>query len=371
MEKVIVVGAGILGASTAFYLAKKGVSVTLVDRRDVGEATYAAAGIVCPWLTNRQNKKWYQLVTNGANSYPKLLKELEELGETQTGYAKVGAINIYDTEQKIDRKMEMAKQRQKETPEMGEVTKLTSVKTRQLFPPLSEEYGAIQISGAARVNGAALRDALIRATRKLNGRIIVGDASLLVEQSEVNGVEIDGEKYVADKVIVTGGVWANHILKPLGIDFPVSSQKAQIMHLHLSNVNTSNWPVVMGPYNFYLLPFEQGKIVVGATQENNQGLDHRVTLEGIHSILRKTMEIAPGLSNSTYVETRVGFRPFTKDHLPVFGNVPNWKRLYIANGLGASGLTSGPYIGSQLASLITGEFTELNIEDYHIQNNIL
>lgn len=50
MKTYIVVGGGILGASTAYHLAKAGVRVTLVDRQDLGQATDAAAGIICPWL---------------------------------------------------------------------------------------------------------------------------------------------------------------------------------------------------------------------------------------------------------------------------------------------------------------------------------
>lgn len=69
MQTYIVVGAGILGASTAYHLAKAGAQVTLVDRQDLGQATDAAAGIICPWLTQRRNKAWYQLAKNGAKFY--------------------------------------------------------------------------------------------------------------------------------------------------------------------------------------------------------------------------------------------------------------------------------------------------------------
>jgi D-amino-acid dehydrogenase len=56
MKKIIVVGAWILGASTAYHLAKSGTDITLADRHDLGQATDAAAGIVCPWLSQRRNK---------------------------------------------------------------------------------------------------------------------------------------------------------------------------------------------------------------------------------------------------------------------------------------------------------------------------
>lgn len=60
MKKVIVVGSGILGASTAYQLAKHGAEVIIIDRKDIGQATDAAAGIICPWLSQRRNQDWYQ-----------------------------------------------------------------------------------------------------------------------------------------------------------------------------------------------------------------------------------------------------------------------------------------------------------------------
>ena len=59
MKKFIVIGAGILGASTAYHLAKAGKDVVIIDRQDQGQATDAAAGIICPWLSQRRNKAWY------------------------------------------------------------------------------------------------------------------------------------------------------------------------------------------------------------------------------------------------------------------------------------------------------------------------
>lgn len=89
MKKYIVVGAGILGASTAYHLAKAKAEVIVVDRKDIGQATDAAAGIVCPWLSQRRNKAWYQLAKGGAKYYPTLIKELEKDHEKNTGYARV------------------------------------------------------------------------------------------------------------------------------------------------------------------------------------------------------------------------------------------------------------------------------------------
>jgi D-amino-acid dehydrogenase len=154
----------------------------------------------------------------------------------------------------------------------------------------------------------------------------------------------------------------------LGIDFKVHYQKAQIMHLQVHDrEDTGNWPVVMPPSDQYLLAFDQQKIVIGATHENDiEGYDTRVTAGGMQEILNKGLELAPGLADSTFQEIRVGFRPFTPGFLPVMGTVPGWNGLITANGLGASGLTMGPFIGSQLAKLALGMDLDIDIQPYYL-----
>ncbi|MGE8205762.1 NAD(P)/FAD-dependent oxidoreductase [Heyndrickxia sp. NPDC080065] len=366
MKKIVVIGAGILGASTAYHLAKAGADVVVVDRKDEGQATDAAAGIVCPWLSQRRNKAWYRLAKGGARFYPQLIEELEKDGETNTGYARVGAISVHKDEEKLFAMEKRALKRKEDAPEIGNITILTPEQTKALFPPLVDEYGAVHVSGAARVDGRALRHALLKAACKHGAEIITGDASLLFEGKQITGVLVNEEKIKAQTVIVTAGAWANQIFEPLGIQFKVTSQKAQIIHLELPEIETNKWPVVMPPTDQYLLTFDDHRIVIGATHENNVGFDNRVTAGGIQEVLTKALQVAPGLTESTVLETRVGFRPFTPGFLPVIGHLPGFKNLLVANGLGASGLTMGPFIGAELANLALGIEMEIDISDYDV-----
>jgi len=127
------------------------------------------------------------------------------------------------------------------------------------------------------------------------------------------------------------------------------------------------WPVIMPPTDQYLLAFDQQRIVIGATHENDiADYDTRITAGGMQEILNKGITLAPELAESMFLEVRVGFRPFTADFLPVFGVVPGWDNLLTGNGLGASGLTAGPFIGSQLAKLALGMELEINMSDYDV-----
>ncbi|RJG23548.1 FAD-binding oxidoreductase [Paenibacillus thiaminolyticus] len=369
MKKVIVIGAGILGAATAYQLAKMGADVLIIDRKDTGQATDAAAGIICPWLSQRRNQAWYRLATAGARFYPELIQELTSESETETGYAQVGALSIHDDMEKISKIEERAQLRKADAPEIGDITRLNEQATQELFPLLAEGYHSVHISGAARIDGRALRDALIRSAQRNGAVLIEGDAALYYQANRVTGAAVGAESFSSDEVIVCAGAWANQLLQPAGIHFKVSYQKAQIMHLQVpGRQDTGTWPVVMPPSDQYLLAFDAQKIVMGATHEDDiEGYDTRVTAGGIQEILNKGLGLAPGLANSTVQEVRVGFRPFTPGFLPVIGAVPGWDGLITANGLGASGLTMGPFIGLQLAKLALGMDLDIDIHDYDIR----
>ncbi|HAQ07149.1 MAG TPA: FAD-dependent oxidoreductase [Bacillus bacterium] len=370
MKKFIVIGAGILGASTAYHLAKAGEEVIIIDRKDKGQATDAAAGIICPWLSQRRNKAWYALAKGGAAYYSSLIRQLEEDGESETGYKQVGAISLHTDEGKLNKMEERALLRLKDAPEIGVVRQLSQTDTSILFPPLSGEYASVHISGAARVNGRALKEALVGAAKKNGARFVTGNAELEHSEHQVTGVIAGDKRYEADRVIVTAGSWASELLTPLGISLQITPQKAQIVHLQLENTITDQWPVVMPPNNQYILAFDDGRVVIGATHEDEKEYDFRVTAGGLHEIIDKALTVSPGLTDGTFVEARVGFRPVAPNFLPIIGKVPGYENLFLANGLGSSGLTVGPFLGAQLAKLASDEPVSIDLELYDVAGAI-
>lgn len=370
MNKIIVIGAGILGATTAYKLAKLGAEVTIIDRNDAGQATGAAAGIICPWLAKRRNKAWYQLAKNGARIYPELIDELTKDGEVETGYKRVGVLGLHTDESRLLETKQRVLKRREEAPEIGDITLLDTQKTRDLFPLVDNKYQSIHVSGAARVDGRALQGSLLRSAKKHGATIIHGDAKLLHKNNQITGVILDGEVITADQVILATGAWMGELLTPLGIHSNIYPQKAQIVHLELPTMQTNEWPVIMPPNNQYILPADEHKVIIGATHESKAGFDNRVTVAGVHEILTKALEVAPHLDKATLVETRVGFRPFTSGSLPVIGKLPHFNGVLLANGLGASGLTMGPYIGTQLAKIALGIEPDIDLSDYDVASII-
>ena len=362
--RIIVVGAGILGASTAYHLARHGAEVTLVDRADEGRATAAGAGIVCPWGSLNDDAPSYALLAGGARYYPHLVAALGEDGERDLGYAQVGGLYVPDTPSELDATERRVRARAVDAPEAGRIERLAPAEARALFPPLRPDLPALYVSGGARVDGRRMAAALQRAATKRGARTVNGSAELVLRGSRAAGVRVEGEMLEADGVVVAAGAWARALLAPAGIQLAVEPQRGQIIHLRQPGTDTARWPVLLPLSSYYLLAFEDSRVVIGATREYHSGFDYRVTAAGAAEVLNAGLAVAPGLAGWTLHEIRIGFRPLAPDNRPMLGPVPGVDNLLVGNGLGPSGLTMGPYAGALLAEAALGQPTELSLSDY-------
>jgi D-amino-acid dehydrogenase len=362
--KVIVVGAGILGGSTAYHLAREGSEVTLVDRANEGRATAAGAGIVCPWGSSIEDASSYVLLARGARYYPQLVAMLAEDGECDLGYAQVGGLYVPTDPSELEQVERRLHARAVNAPEVGHIDRLSSTEAGALFPPLRPDQPAVLVSGGARVDGQRLTDALRRAATKRGTRLVAGSAELVMRGDRALGVRVDGELIEAEAVVVAAGAWAPQILGPAGIHLAVAPQRGQIVHLRLPGTITISWPVLLPLSSYYLLAFEDSRVVIGATREANSGFDYRLTAGGVAEVLAAGLAVAPGLASWTIHEIRIGFRPVAHDERPKLGPVPGVDNLLIGNGLGPSGLTMGPYGGALLANAALGKPTDLVLEPF-------
>ena len=132
---------------------------------------------------------------------------------------------------------------------------------------------------------------------------------------------------------------------PLGVALPIEPQRGQIVHLRVPGQDTRDWPVVLPPGSHYLLAFDDSRLsparrarpVPASTIASRRPARLEVLAEALH--------VAPGLATATVIETRVGFRPVGPAIRPLLGPVRGLDGLLIGNGLGAAGLTIGPYAG--------------------------
>jgi len=361
--RIIVVGAGIVGASAAFHLTQFGAEVYLIDSDAPGRATFAGAGIVCPWLSQSTDPRYEELSFAAARYYPELVVKLAAAGETRVAYDLVGGLVVGDSEAQLNPVAErLQKYLDRGIKEVGQVRLLNSGGPRELFPYLDSALAGVYLSGAARVSGESFRMALLSAALKAGARQFSGTAALHRSGNAVVGVNLGGEFIGADTVIVAAGAWAADLCRPLGLNVGVEPQRGQILHLKVPDAATEALPLIIPVLSdYYLLGFPDSRVVMGATRENGSGFDFRVTAGGVAEILREGLRIAPDLKTATLVDIRVGFRPITKDGLPLLGRPLSTTGLIMATGLGRYGLTVGPYAGMLAAKLATGETAEIDV----------
>jgi D-amino-acid dehydrogenase len=360
---VVVIGGGILGAVAAYSALRAGAAVTLLDAGHAGRATQAGAGIISPWTSRYEGDALYRMILGGAEAYPDLVAALAEDGETDLGYGRVGTLCAPADPAVLDALEPVVRRRAQSSPLAGAVTRLTAAEAAALFPAM-EPRPALHVAGGARVDGRRLCAALHRAIARRGGVLRQGEAGLVAASGRITGATIDGAPIGADAVILAAGAWAPALLAPLGLQLAIAPQRGQIMHFRLEGTETAAWPVLYPMTAHYLLTFEDGRVVVGATRETGTGFDRRVTAAGLAEILATALSVAPGLAAATHVETRIGFRPMPPDGRPLLGTVPGLAGLVIANGLGPSGLTISPFAGRIAADLALGRDPGIDLAAY-------
>ncbi|HAM1684703.1 TPA: FAD-binding oxidoreductase [Listeria monocytogenes] len=360
MQKIVIIGGGIVGASAAYLLSKENVQVTLIDSDEPGQATRAAAGIICPWLSKRRNKYWYELAKNSAAFYKELAGTLEGDTGRNSGYKQVGVLALRKTEEKVTELFNLANERHLDAEVMGEIAKLSEEETKQKFPLVKPGFGSVYVSGAARVNGSLFCERLLYAAKENGVKIKSGRAHFSTDGK----VRVDGEDEHYDKLIIAAGAWLKELLDEASFHTEVLAQKGQLLELDFSEFQTDEWPVILPPSAKSIVPFDNGKIIVGATHEKAAGFDTKPTAEGKAEILIEVSQFMEGDLASKVAHVAVGTRPYTPDFAPLIGQLPGFESVFLANGLGASGLTTGPYVGKLLADLALGNTVDLALENY-------
>lgn len=361
MKKVAIIGAGIVGATAAYYLSKEAdLEVTVFDHGQ-GQATKAAAGIISPWFSKRRNKAWYKMARLGADFYVDLLADLEKSGQEIDFYQRSGVFLLKKDETKLEEFYQLALQRREESPLIGQLAILDPASANELFPGLQGFDHLLYASGGARVDGQLLVTRLLEASQV---KLVKEKVTLTPLAS---GYQIDEE--VFDQVILATGAWLEHLLEPLGYEVDVRPQKGQLRDYQFAQ-DLESYPVVMPEGEWDLIPFAGGKLSLGATHENDMGFDLTVD----ETLLQQMEEVAlpcyPSLVEATRAGERVGIRAYTSDFSPFFGQVPELAGVYAASGLGSSGLTTGPIIGYHLAQLVQSREMTLDPANYPIENYV-
>ncbi|MGE3537115.1 MAG: NAD(P)/FAD-dependent oxidoreductase [Candidatus Tectimicrobiota bacterium] len=372
MHDVIVVGGGIVGMSTAYHLGLAGARTLLIDRDDPGRATNAGAGILSPETNSRDPEAWFDFAVAAVAYYPTLMQHLQADQSGETGYARCGQLVVAVSEDEQApferaRRLVLGRQERRGQPSTTDLYELPGHEAQALFPPLAPLYGALYYRNAARVDGRLLTGALRQAALHRGVSIWQGSVEqLAMHNRQVTGVVLNGTTLPAGNVVIAGGAWSSVFGAQLGLDIPITPQRGQIIHLSLPGTDTSTWPMISAFHGHYMVPWQDSRVVVGATRETGSGFHPQTTAAGVQEVLREALRVAPGLAAADIRDIRVGLRPYTIDTMPVLGPVPDVSHVLLATGHGPTGLTLGPYSGKVIAEAALGQTPSTEVSAFEV-----
>jgi glycine oxidase len=349
---VLIVGGGVIGCALARELARRGVSVTLLERGEIGgEASGAAAGLLSPQAEADAPGPLFAAGIASRDLYGAWIRALEEESGLAAGYRQTGVLRCALSETEDLRLREtLAWQRHAGLP----------VETREPML-LAAEVGA-ELSALVRralffpreaiVHCRRLMAALARSleVRGVDVRTRTPVRAFRFERGACLGVETDSGLVEAAAVVDAAGAWAGFDERP-GFP-PVRPVRGQIVLLR----GESPIATVVQSEEIYLVPTPDGSVIAGATVEET-GFRSEVTAEGVEGLIAAARRLCPGLAGARFEAAWAGLRPRSPDGLPILGE-SGLRRLHLATGHFRSGILLAPWTAGLLADQLTGEGSE-------------
>lgn len=356
---VIILGGGVIGLTTAFFLAREGVRVALCDQGKVGmESSWAGAGILPPSDMDHAQYPADRLRALSGQIFPELSRELKDRTGIDNGFVQSGGIEFLDSTDVASAD---------EWYGLGAVTKsLSANDVVDLEPALAPRLGpALLLPGMAQLRNPRHLQAL-RAACVATGKVrILEDAAAIGfvhENRRVKGVRLASEVLTGDHFVVAAGAWTDRLLAPLGVVLKIEPVRGQIA---LVNPGRVVFRHVLLWGSRYLVPRLDGRVLVGSTEEH-VGFEKSPTAAGIEGLLALAVKLAPALGDAALEKTWAGLRPGSPDGLPFLGPVPGFDNLLVAAGHFRAGIQLSPGTGQLLTELILKKPLTLSIDAFRL-----
>jgi glycine oxidase len=341
---VVILGGGVIGLTAAYYLARDGVRVTILDKGDFGqESSWAGAGILPPGDPRSAKTPFDQLRAHSAAMFPQLSAELKELTGIDNGYLRCGGLEF------VGAYADAAAQEWRG--EGVDTQTLSPAEVRQLEPNLADGLGgAIYLPAMAQVRNPWHLRALQEACARL-GVILLPHQQVLeftTRGQRAIGARTPRGEVAGNALVVTAGAWTDQLLKQFGMTLGIHPVRGQIMLVHPERPLLQRI-VISGSQ--YLVPRRDGRILVGSTEEE-VGFDKSTTVAGVHGLMHLAFKLVPALMEAPLEKCWAGLRPGSPRGVPFIGRVPGWENVFVAAGHFRAGIQLSPGTGVLLRDLI-------------------
>jgi glycine/D-amino acid oxidase-like deaminating enzyme len=353
-----VVGAGVMGATTALFLARAGMRVALIDR---GELCREASGVNAGTLTLHMTRA--SLIPYAQAGWRMWMTTDQWLGSGVDAVATTGLALAF-----TDGEAELLERRAAVRREHGaDIRVIDRQRALEIEPGLN---GNVLKAAYCETDGYASAYLTGRAYR----RALAEAGAAIVEQRPITSVEANdggfavraatGERWDMQRVVLAGGVWLGEMLRWLGIDIPVKCLINQlIVTERLQRVMRTVVSVASGLLS--LKQFANGTVLIGGGWQG-RGDPVRGGVETIPENFIGNLRLArwtiPALAQARVARIWLGLEAETADAMPIIGSLPGVRDAYVIGSV-HSGYTSGPYMGKLLADLILGREPERPLFD--------
>lgn len=361
-KEIIVVGAGVIGLTTAFALTQGGHTVTVFDPFPGRGASFVAAGLIAPMTeANPGEESLVALSVEAARRWPDHAKEIESHTPYHVGLNRSGtllvALDANDRAQirsllPLYKKLGLASEWHGSGP--------VRVKEPLLAPSVR---GGLEAPDDIQVDNRQLLSALTDALRYAGVNIIQERVvGVLSSGSRVTGVATTRQNFDAGTVVLCAGYDIAGIKGvPVHDEIIIRPVKGQILRLYQRDTRLRlhyNVRALVAGSAVYLVPRASGKVVIGATVEE-QGVSYSATAGAAYSLLRDAISVVPAIAEAEIEGFEVGLRPATRDNAPVIGPASLEGLVYALGGY-RHGVLLSPLVADCVVELIeTGTTPEI------------
>lgn len=354
---VCIIGGGLLGTTTAYYAARAGMKVVLLEELELASgASGAAFGGVSIGIYSYSSARVPQSYVDLSKASLALYRQAQEEIGPPLDLDAPGSIDPFYSEEGTRR----GRERAEGLKACGVPCELLDFKQiKEIEPAVSEiAVSAIYCPVDAHVTPLCVVWAFAKAARRLGAEIKtnVRVNSLIRRGDRVVGVVSSEGEVFADTVVNTAGLGAAHLTDGIGLRVPVDASRGQMFV-------TERIPPLLRTYVHNIKQTPAGTIVFGATRENGV-TDTATTVEGTREILGWAVRLIPALANVKLLRSWAGIRPVPPDGYPIIGKVDEVDGFLIA--VMHRGVTLAPVVGSILADLAISGGTGHDIGPYRL-----
>ena len=355
---VVIIGGGIVGVSTAYFLGKAGVGSTIIERDSVGShASGFAYGGVGAMGGIGNPGPLAPIAAEGMRIHVELSESLREDTGINTEFRYRPSLSLAFTDGEIRNGEAHVKWINGHDDYNGRW--LDAAAAREIEPRISEQVrGASYMEGGADVEPYRFSLALAQAAEGLGAKLRHGTVSgLRRESGRVKAVVLESGDVPCDAVVLAMGPWSGLASDWLGTPIKVRPLKGQIIRLRAPGPPLR---CSVGWAGGYATTKPDGLVWAGTTEED-VGFDENTTTDARDSIMGSLVKMLPALADAQLVQQTACLRPLSEDGLLVLGPVPGWEGVYVATGGARTGISLGPAMGRIAADLVINGSSDVPI----------